>query len=697
MIGMALPSFAQNHIQWFVCGAIIVLGLLVFGLFDVVRLSWRRIWAISSVCFAESYRRRVLLITPLAIIGVFIVSQLIKPLDEADAIRQTIKFCLFTTGLIITITAIILACTNLPKEIESRVIYTIVTKPATRLEIVLGKIIGFARISALILVIMGLFTFAYLHLRAWQFSRAIDAKLADAGSLDATTAETYRHYKEAGLLTSRSMRTDNEFQIFSRAPQQGDTRRYLPGNGEGDFIVPFQVTSTDLIPPGAPDAQPGDSGIVLALSVGFERDPTYVAPPSSDASNLPKTVAAPSTTQRVKPPLLMVQILDANQNTLIAARQINSNQPVEVKDPTGSQPVFAVIEPEAAKELTKKDQTQFYVYVSGGSPGGEYFVDLGKPMPPAVVIVPPAQGSQPREILPVPDSSGKPSPPRFRGRQGTAGQQLPGGSTGIVPVAVFEFDHAPPRQVDASGNVPFEIKCGIERGDEDDEGATDVLTQVEFTAVNRATGQAGPPVKLALESNRQAYFNMPASSLGDGDFDIRMRCLTRGHYVGLLPDSLAMIAHRESFDFNLGKSLLVIWLMSILVISVSIFCSTFLSWPIAIVLTLVILLGRWGVEQLGDATAPGIGPMVVQDLFGASVDPSKAKVVSASVEKLAAGLNALAAVLPDLSRFSSTEDLERGLAVPVSRLTDSLKVLGSYGLAVITLAYVFLRLKEVAP
>src|SRR4051812_28962352 len=174
MIGMAFPSFAQAHIQWIVCGLIVVLGLLVFGLFDVVRLSWRRIWAISSVCFAESYRRRVLLITPLAIVGVFIVSQLIKPLDEADAIRQTIKFCLFTTGLIITITAIILACTNLPKEIESRVVYTIVTKPVTRLEIVLGKIIGFARVSALILVIMGAFTFIYLHVRAWQFSRAID-------------------------------------------------------------------------------------------------------------------------------------------------------------------------------------------------------------------------------------------------------------------------------------------------------------------------------------------------------------------------------------------------------------------------------------------------------------------------------------------------------------------------------------------
>ena len=50
--------------------------------------------------------------------------------------------------------------------------------------------------------------------------------------------------------------------------------------------------------------------------------------------------------------------------------------------------------------------------------------------------------------------------------------------------------------------------------------------------------------------------------------------------------------------------------MALLVVIVSVFCSTFLSWPIAIVLTILILLGHWGVQQLGDATAPGIGNLV---------------------------------------------------------------------------------------
>src|SRR5687767_5387619 len=158
--------------------ALVAFAFVVFGARDLVRLSWTRISAISSVCFQESIRRRVLWITPLAILGAIVVSQLQVAVDPQDAIRQTTKICLFATGLVVTLTAIILACTSLPKEIENRVIYTIVSKPTTRLEIVLGKVWGFAKVSAAILAIMGLFTYGYLHLRASRLTRSVNATLA---------------------------------------------------------------------------------------------------------------------------------------------------------------------------------------------------------------------------------------------------------------------------------------------------------------------------------------------------------------------------------------------------------------------------------------------------------------------------------------------------------------------------------------
>ena len=156
-----------------------------------------------------------------------------------------------------------------------------------------------------------------------------------------------------------------------------------------------------------------------------------------------------------------------------------------------------------------------------------------------------------------------------------------------------------------------------------------------------------------------------------------------------------MVRATQGFDFNLLKSLFIMWLMAILVITIAIFTSTFLSWPTAIVLTLVILLGRWGVQQLGDATQPGIGNLIATDM--GFTDPNKAKVVSSVAEALAGGLNMLAKVLPDITQFAATEDIERGMVVPMSKLGDAAEVLICYGLATLALAYVRLTWTEVAP
>ena len=119
-----------------------------------------------------------------------------------------------------------------------------------------------------------------------------------------------------------------------------------------------------------------------------------------------------------------------------------------------------------------------------------------------------------------------------------------------------------------------------------------------------------------------------------------------------------LITQTQPFAWNLTKSMLILWLMSILITTVAIFTSTFLSWPIAVVLTLVILLGHWGVQQLGDAIQPGIGAQVVTD-FGLK-DPAKSRAVQETVEKLSGFLIVISTVLPDISKFAAVEDIERG-------------------------------------
>ena len=697
-----MPLFIWDNLQWWVAGAIVLLGLVMYGFHDLFNFSPRRIWAISSVSFAESIRKRILWITPLAIAGVIVVSQLQKPLDEQDAIRQTIKFTLFATGLLVTITAIILACTNLPKEIETRVIYTVVTKPTTRLEIVLGKVIGFARVSAAILLIMGLFALGYLQLRAWTLRKEIAERLS-AGTVDALSRPTLEYWSQTGLLTSRTFERPSILQVFAKVPGVNDTKRWFYGSGEGEIVVPFRATPEQLIPAGVAGAGPGDGGVFLRVQIGFGPSEYGQATPTSAPAALPIGVAAPSSLPSTLPQgppktaSLTIQILDENQNSLIDARQINKGEPITLVDPSGRTPVIVYIPPDVAPNLLKAPI--FFVNLTGISAGVEYSVDLSTdPDPskaPVCLIVPGATADLARFIGPLEDPRSEdrqPVPVIFRARIGNYGQQLRGGKPNKTPVAQYQFRGAEPRSNE--GDVGFEMRVGIERSGEDADDDTEP-TKVELTFVNTRTAAASQPLIIYPENNRTTYFSVPVQVLKGGDFDVYMRNETPGQYIGLQSLSLSMVASEESFNWNLVKSLTILWMLSILVVIISIFCSTFLSWPIAIVLTLVLLLGHWGVLQLGDATAPGIGNMVATDL--GFQDPSKAKVVSASVEALSKLLNGLAAVLPDIGQFSAIEDIESGVTIPPAKLISPLLVLAAFGVPMLVLSYVFLRNKEVAP
>jgi len=681
-----MPAFVSEHLPWFIAGLIVVVGLLIYGFRDVTRFSLKRVWAISSVNFAESIRRRVLWITPLAILGVIIVSQLQKPVDEQDAIRQTTKFCLFASGLLVTVTAIILACTNLPREIESRVIYTVVTKPTTRLEIVVGKIVGFARVSATILIIMGVFTYGYLRVREWNLRKFIDQRL-QSNAVDQLSRPTLEHYQKAGLLSARVYENSDDLQVYSRPPEPSDDRRYMFGAAEGQFLVPFYVPDewrTQNPPP-----------LAIEVAVGFEpsgflpEDPSDV---SAAPTTLPYYIQDPRATPeevtiRAKPkidktPAVSIELLDSNFNSLVGTSFINNGREVRLTDATGKQPAIAVMAPEGINQLVARGGL-FFVQVTGVTMNYEFF---GRQSPVAVL-------SETQRLEPLYDKRRNTvALPRFQTRTGTYGMQLRGGP-GKVPLAVYKFRDVQ-TSPNADGQVQFELRVGIERESGDNE---DQPTELDVSILNRAAGATtSTPVKVYPETNRTAYFSLPASSISEKDFDVLISCRSKDQYVGVTPRSLLLITATQPFAFNLVKSLTVLWLLSILVVVVSIFASTFLSWPIAIVLTVLILLGHWGVAQLGDATAPGIGNLVVTDLFKTN-NADVAKTVSTSVEVLAKFLNVVTSVLPDISQFSALEDLEKGIALPKDRLTDAGKVLLIFGLPMTVLAYVLLRQKEVAP
>jgi hypothetical protein len=285
-----------------------------------------------------------------------------------------------------------------------------------------------------------------------------------------------------------------------------------------------------------------------------------------------------------------------------------------------------------------------------------------------------------------------PVAPNFLSSVGRSGLQLLGREQGLGAVAAYRYAGAESPQAQ-DGMATIEVRIGLEGSAMDYAPDSASVVEMSLQVRNRGTGKMSDPIKFVPESNRITPVRVPARFVEGGQFDVYIRALTDAQWFGLQPNAVNLVTADRSFALNLFKSLLTLWLMAVLVVTVGVFASTFLSWPIAVVLTLVILLGRWGVMQIGDAGGAGLGAQVTLGMD----DPTGARIVRTSVNALQSTLNVVAAFLPDISKFSVTEDIERGVSIPPAKLLEALGVLLFYGVPMTVLAYVILRNKEVAP
>ena len=115
------------------------------------------ILTIAGHTFREVIRKKILHVLIGLGVLIVIVSPFIPTTDEPDARVKMMLVVFFQVVVLLCIVGvIILSATSLPHEIEDRTIYGILSKPVSRLKIVVGKITGFALLSALVLVILGL-------------------------------------------------------------------------------------------------------------------------------------------------------------------------------------------------------------------------------------------------------------------------------------------------------------------------------------------------------------------------------------------------------------------------------------------------------------------------------------------------------------------------------------------------------------
>lgn len=131
-------------------------GLLSY-LDDIGSISPRRVMALTTLTLREAVRRKALLVfVVFAILLMFAGWFLTDSNDRAELqVKQHVTTLFTVIAWPLVIVVIFLSCWALPEDIRIRSLHTVVTKPARRLEIVIGRMLGMSLVALIVLGVMG--------------------------------------------------------------------------------------------------------------------------------------------------------------------------------------------------------------------------------------------------------------------------------------------------------------------------------------------------------------------------------------------------------------------------------------------------------------------------------------------------------------------------------------------------------------
>lgn len=154
---LLLAAFLISLISRGAQGPAIFGSALVGLLKDLFGVSVKRVLAITQLTFKEAIRRKALLIfVVFCILFMFAGWFLASSNNRAhEQVKLYVSFVLTAITWLLLVIMLLLSCWGIPEDIRLRSLHTVVTKPTRRIEIVLGRVLGFTSIGVLVLVIMG--------------------------------------------------------------------------------------------------------------------------------------------------------------------------------------------------------------------------------------------------------------------------------------------------------------------------------------------------------------------------------------------------------------------------------------------------------------------------------------------------------------------------------------------------------------
>jgi ABC-type transport system involved in multi-copper enzyme maturation permease subunit len=127
---------------------------------DIARISPRRVFALAGLAWRESFRRRVMVVFAV-FVAIILFATLFMKKDSLHPSQLYITVVLNCTVGLTMLYALVVSSLSLPADIRDRTLHTVVTKPVRKIEIVLGRVVGFALVGTVLLAAMGLLSYGF--------------------------------------------------------------------------------------------------------------------------------------------------------------------------------------------------------------------------------------------------------------------------------------------------------------------------------------------------------------------------------------------------------------------------------------------------------------------------------------------------------------------------------------------------------
>ncbi|MBV9008235.1 MAG: hypothetical protein JO354_03570 [Verrucomicrobia bacterium] len=161
-----------------------------------------RIFAIARITFIEMARLRVFYVLVLFALALVLGSSFLARISFQQELQVTEDIALGAVNFFLSLLAILITAQLLPRDMEDRVIYSVLAKPVTRFEYMLGKFLGVVALLSVSAIAMSLLCVAIIHLREQTAIRETMAQMAQ--STPADRAAALRGVYEAGAMNRLS-------------------------------------------------------------------------------------------------------------------------------------------------------------------------------------------------------------------------------------------------------------------------------------------------------------------------------------------------------------------------------------------------------------------------------------------------------------------------------------------------------------